>query len=72
MKILWHYLHHLHISLDLSSVTNIPPVRENNRSIINMLYERGWRGHRLFCANRFRKFKRVHRLSCITAMDGST
>jgi hypothetical protein len=25
MKILWHYLHHLNINLDLSSVTNIPP-----------------------------------------------
>jgi hypothetical protein len=54
MKMLWHYLHHLNITLDLSSVTNIPSVRQNDRSIINMRYGLGWSGFKLFSVDRFR------------------
>jgi hypothetical protein len=72
MKILWQYLDHFQINLDLDESTNVPQVREDDFSIINVLLENGWRGGRLVIANRVRKHKKVHRGSCITAMDGHT
>jgi hypothetical protein len=72
MKILWNYLDHLQVTLELDDSTNIPPVRQDDFSIMNFLISRNWRGGRLIGANRWRKHKKVHRGSCVTAMDGYT
>ena len=70
MKILWQYLDEYDIKLELCESTNIPKVRDNDCSIIQALFAKGYRGRRLWVANTVRKFKRVFRLSCFTAMDG--
>ena len=72
MKILWEYLDFLDIDFMLSPTTNIPPVREGDSSIIQVLFSLGWRAGRLAAVNRVRKFHRVHCLSCITSCDGKT
>jgi hypothetical protein len=72
MKILWQYLDHFQVNLDLDESTNVPQVRKDDFSIINVLLDNGWRGGRLVIANRVRKHKKVHRGSCFTAMDGRT
>lgn len=70
IKILWEYLDYLDITLQLCLTTNIPPVREQDQSLIQLFSDKGWKRKRLEALNRVRKFKKVHRLSCITACDG--
>jgi hypothetical protein len=72
MKILWNYLDHLQVTLEPDDSTNIPPVRQDDFSIMNFLISRNWRGGRLIGVNRWRKHKKIHRGSCVTAMDGYT
>lgn len=72
MAILWQYLDHLGVTLELSSTYFVQPVREGDSGIIQLLFSNGWRGPRLVGLNRYRKHKKVHRVSCLVMADGYT
>jgi hypothetical protein len=72
MVILWQYLEHLGVSLELSPATYVQPVREGDCGIIQYLFSKGWRGPRLVGLNRYRKHKHVHPISCLVLVDGTT
>jgi hypothetical protein len=70
MKILWQYLSHHDVTLELLSSTHIAPVREGDAVFMELLIADGWHTGKLCSANRVRKLKHVHHVSALVASDG--
>ena len=60
MKILWQYLSHHDVTLELLSSTHIAPIREGDAVFMELLIADGWHTGKLCSANRVRKLKHVH------------
>jgi hypothetical protein len=70
MKILWQYLSHHDVTLELLSSTHIAPVREGDAVFMELLIADGWHTGKLCSAIRVRKLKHVHHVSALVASDG--
>ena len=72
-KNLWEYGHFLKITLQVNSKYHIQPIRERDRSLMELFVHAGFTAKlQLVSLNTFRKFKNVFHLSDIVCCDGQT
>ena len=69
---LWELCHRLDVKLEVDEKYHIKPVRQGDRSIIDVVIEKGYRGKPLESINVVRKFLNLIHLSDLVLCDGTT